>query len=117
ENIRRQPAWLIIVAVSILAVANIPRAVRRGRVFQAFVSSGAALASMVGLIALLLWPNLVTASNNPANSLTVQRAASSEHTLWVMLIIVAIGMPFVLAYTVTIYWTFRGKVEITEHGY
>lgn len=117
ENIRRQPAWLIIVAVSILAIVNIPVAVRRGRVFQAFLSSGTALAAMVGLIALLLWPNLVTASNNPANSLTIQRAASSEHTLWVMLIIVAIGMPFVVAYTVTIYWTFRGKVEISEHSY
>ncbi len=110
------PASIILVAVSIAAVMNIPRAVHRGRVFQAFLSSGTALAAMVGLISLVLWPNLVTATN-PANSLTVQNAASSTHTLWVMLIIAAIGMPFVVGYTVTIYWTFRGKVEITEHSY
>ena len=116
DNIRHAPESMIVVAVSILAVVNIPRAVHRGKVFQAFLSSGTALAAMVGLISLVLWPNVVTATN-PANSLTVQRAASSTHTLWVMLIIAAIGMPFVVGYTVTIYWMFRGKVEITERSY
>ena len=30
---------------------------------------------------------------------------------------VAIGMPFVLAYTSVIYWTFRGKVQLGENSY
>jgi cytochrome d ubiquinol oxidase subunit II len=34
-----------------------------------------------------------------------------------MLIIALIGMPMVLAYTVAIYWTFRGKVTLDEHSY
>jgi cytochrome d ubiquinol oxidase subunit II len=34
-----------------------------------------------------------------------------------MLIIAAVGMPFVLAYTSIIYWTFRGRVELDEHSY
>ena len=29
-----------------------------------------------------------------------------------MFIIVLIGMPFVLTYTVAVYWTFRGRVEL-----
>jgi cytochrome d ubiquinol oxidase subunit II len=34
-----------------------------------------------------------------------------------MLLIAIIGMPCVLTYTVVIYWTFRGKVQIGEHSY
>jgi cytochrome d ubiquinol oxidase subunit II len=34
-----------------------------------------------------------------------------------MLVIAMIGMPFVLAYTVAVYWTFRGRVELGEHSY
>jgi cytochrome d ubiquinol oxidase subunit II len=30
---------------------------------------------------------------------------------------VAIGLPFVIAYTTVIYWTYRGKVELGEHSY
>jgi cytochrome d ubiquinol oxidase subunit II len=32
-------------------------------------------------------------------------------------LIVLIGMPFVLSYTIAVYWTFRGGVEIGEHSY
>ncbi len=56
-----------------------------------------------------LWPNLVTASNNAANSLTIYNAASSAKTLGIMLIIALVGLPFVLTYTIAVYWTFRGK--------
>ena len=34
-----------------------------------------------------------------------------------MLIIAIIGMPFVLAYTVSIYWIFRGKVKLDSASY
>jgi cytochrome d ubiquinol oxidase subunit II len=34
-----------------------------------------------------------------------------------MLIIAAVGMPFVLTYSAVIYWTFRGKVKLGEHSY
>jgi len=34
-----------------------------------------------------------------------------------MLIIALVGMPFVVAYTAIIYWTFRGKVRLDEHSY
>ena len=59
----------------------------------------------------------MTASNDPANSVTIFSAASSPKTLTIMLIIAAVGMPFVLAYTAVIYWTFRGKVRLDDHSY
>ena len=72
---------------------------------------------LVGLFGIALFPNLVMASNNPAHALTIYNAASSSGTLWRMLIIVIIGLPFVLAYTAAVYWTFRGRVELGEHSY
>jgi cytochrome d ubiquinol oxidase subunit II len=34
-----------------------------------------------------------------------------------MLIIAGIGMPVVIAYTVSIYWIFRGKVKLDRLSY
>lgn len=110
--------WLAGVAVlSVLAIANIPRAIYAGRAGQAFISSCITIFALLGLCAGALFPTLVIASNDPANSLTIWRAASSDKTLWIMFIIAIVGMPFVLAYTTAIYWTFRGKVELEEGGY
>jgi cytochrome d ubiquinol oxidase subunit II len=47
----------------------------------------------------------------------VYSAASSEKTLGIMLLIVALGFPFVLAYTGVIYWTFRGKTRLDPDSY
>jgi cytochrome d ubiquinol oxidase subunit II len=116
-NFERHPWAAVIVVLNVLAVANIPRSVFRAQPFHAFVSSGVTIMALVALFGLALWPNLVTASNNPAHSLTIYNAASSAQTLWIMFVIAVIGMPFVLVYTVAVYWTFRGRVELKEHGY
>ena len=42
---------------------------------------------------------------------------SSPKTLRIMAVIAAMGMPFVLAYTAVIYWTYRGKVRLGAHSY
>ena len=116
-NFERHPWAAAIVILNVLAVANIPRSVFRNKPFQAFVSSGVTILALVFLFGLALWPNLVTASNDPAHSLTIYNAASSPKTLWIMFIIAATGMPFVLSYTIAVYWTFRGRVELREHSY
>lgn len=103
--------------LGILAVANIPRCLYWNRPAQAFVSSTVVIVSLVGLFGLALFPNLVTASNDPGASVTIFNAASSQKTLTIMLIIASIGMPFVLAYSGIIYWTFRGKVRLDDHSY
>jgi cytochrome d ubiquinol oxidase subunit II len=106
-----------VVVVNVLAVANIPRTLHWGQPWRAFLSSCAVIATLVMLFGLALFPNLVTASNDPALSVTIFSAASSAKTLTIMLIIAVIGMPFVLAYTSIIYWAFRGKVRLDEHSY
>jgi cytochrome d ubiquinol oxidase subunit II len=117
RNFERFPWAAVVVLVNVLAIANVPRALFGRRYGQAFLSSAAIIACMVCLFALAVYPNVVTASNDPALSLTIYNAASSAKTLAIGLLIVVIGMPFVLAYTAVIYWTFRGKVQLGEHSY
>jgi len=116
-NFEAYPWAGVAVIAMALGVANIPRCLKKRLEGQAFVSSCVVIVSLVALFGLALFPNLVTASNDPANSVTIYSAASSPRTLTIMLIIAAIGMPFVLTYSAIIYWTFRGKVRIGEHSY
>ena len=116
-NFERFPWAAGVVVLNVLAVANIPRSVYRNRPIEAFASSAITIVCLVTLFSIALWPNLVTASNDPNHSLTVYNAASSAGTLWTMFVIVLIGMPFVLTYTLAVYWTFRGRVELGEHSY
>jgi cytochrome d ubiquinol oxidase subunit II len=109
-------AWIVVV-LNVLAIANIPRAIYQGRPFDAFVSSSCAIAAFTFLFGLTLAPNLIVSTVDPANSLTVARAASSDKTLGIMTIVACLGMPFVLAYTITIYWVFRGKVRLDRFSY
>ena len=117
ENFRRFPWAVLVVVGTVLAVANIPRCLYRDRPGLAFLSSGGVIAGLVALFGLALYPNLVTAAGDPSRSVTIWNAASSSRTLGIMLVIAAVGMPFVLAYSGVIYWTFRGKVRLGEHSY
>ena len=108
-------AWAI-VALNVLAAANVPRAAYRRRYGQAFLSSAVTIAGLVGLFGLAQWPNLVTSSLSPDLSITVRNGSSTPAPLRNMAIIAALGMPFVLGYTGLIYWVFRGKVRAGEHG-
>lgn len=109
-------SWAIVV-LTVLAFANIPRAIFLGRPLYAFVSSSVTILSLVFLFSFTLYPNLVVSNISQQFNITVLNAASSPKTLGIMAIIALIGMPFVLAYTAVIYWAFRGKVEISEHSY
>ncbi len=117
ETIKHHPLFFPLVVVVILAIANIPRAIHLERDFEAFLSSGATMGLLMILFGLGIFPNMVYSNPNPANSLTVYNGSSSAKTLQTMLIIAAIGMPVVLAYSACIYWIFRGKVKLTESSY
>lgn len=111
------PPLFALALINMLAIANIPREIHHGREFRAFLSSAASIASLLALFAVGIFPNIVLSNPNPEFSLTIYNAASSQKTLTIMLIIAAIGVPFVLAYTISIYWIFRGKVKLTNMSY
>ena len=116
-GLSRWPVAWILVVLHVLAIANIPRAIHRGRAGVAFVSSCCTIAALTGLVAVALAPNLVHSSIDAAYSLEIHRAAASEGTLGRMLVIAVVGMPLVATYTVIVYWVFRGKVKLDEHSY
>jgi cytochrome bd ubiquinol oxidase subunit II len=117
HNFQAHPWSWTLVVLTVLAFANIPRAIFLGRPFYAFLSSSLTILALVSLFSLTLYPNLVTSSLSPEYDLTIFNSASSPKTLRIMALIALIGMPFVLAYTTAIYWAFRGKVKISEHSY
>jgi cytochrome d ubiquinol oxidase subunit II len=117
ENFRSAPVIFIIALLNMLAIANVPREIFKGREFRAFLSSAVSIAALLLIFAIGIFPNIVYSNPNPEYSLTIYNAASSEKTLMIMLIIALIGIPFVLAYTISIYWIFRGKVKLDEMSY
>lgn len=117
DPFRNYPALFIVALLNILAIANIPREIQLGRDFKAFLSSSASIAAFITLVAIGIFPNLVISIPNPELSLNLYNAASSQKTLGIMLIIALIGIPFILAYTISIYWIFRGKVKLDQMSY
>ncbi len=117
EAFKNTPALFVIALLNMLAVANIPREIHHGRDWNAFLSSCASIVALLTLFAIGLFPNLVLSNPSPEYSLTIYNAASSQKTLNIMLTMAIIGVPFVLAYTISIYWIFRGKVKIDAMSY
>jgi cytochrome d ubiquinol oxidase subunit II len=117
NRVRANPWLFSIVLANMLAIANIPREFHHNRDWLAFLSSCGAMITLMLLFGLNLFPNLVYSLPNPENSLNIYNAASSQKTLGIMLVIACIGVPIVIAYTVCIYWIFRGKVKIDRMSY
>lgn len=98
---------LLLAAVALVAVLLLNRMGKEGPAF------GASMAAIGGAGVTLfggLYPYVLPASNDAANSLTVANASSSEHTLMVMTIAVVVFMPIVLAYQAWAYRVFRHRV-------
>jgi cytochrome d ubiquinol oxidase subunit II len=118
SEILRDIPWLFALPIlNMLAIANIPCEIYYGRNFSALMSSCAAMAALIFIFGGGIFPNIVPSVPNPGHSLTIYNASSSTKSLNYMLNIAVIGIPFVLAYTIAIYWIFRGKVKITKDSY
>ena len=116
-RVRENPWWFTVALANMLAIANIPREFHHGRDGRAFASSCAAIITLMGLFALNMFPDLVYSLPHPENSLNIHNASSSPKTLGIMLVIAGLGMPAVTAYTISIYWIFRGKVKLDKASY
>jgi len=112
------PLFLVFPLLSFLSIMNIPYQLKKGRDGWAFISSSLSIALLLVLYGLGTFPTIVPSTIDPAtNSLTIFNTASSQKTLTVLLIIVAIGVPLVLAYGYWVYRIFRGKVRLEKSSY
>ena len=117
DKFQENPSLFLIPLLGILGIANIPRLVSMQKFFQAFLFSGLSICLFMIVIAIELYPSILISSIDSAYDITVYEAASSTKTLKIMMGFVAIGGPLVLAYTVFVYRTFKGKVELDEMSY
>ncbi len=117
EHFKDYPVLFFAAILNMLAIANIPREINFSRYFRAFLSSCISISALLIIFAIGVFPNLVISMPNPENSLNIYNSASSNSTLMTMLIIALIGIPFVVAYTISIYWVFRGKVKLDSNSY
>ena len=82
----------------------------RGAEGVAFTLLAVTVATAVLALFAALFPDVMPASNDPANSLTIENASSSEYTLTVMSWVAVVFLPLVLAYQAWTYWVFRKRV-------
>ncbi len=117
-SIFRAHPWLLTFAgLEALASLGLIRSLYHNQAGRAFLWSSATILFLFVLCALGNFPSIIRSTLNNVDGITIYNASSSQKTLSILLIIVAIGIPFVLAYTFWLYKTFRGKVVIDSHSY
>lgn len=82
-----------------------------GREGLAFTGMAATIAGAVLTLFTALFPAVMPASNDPANSLTIANASSTPYTLEVMSWIALFAVPLILLYQGWTYWVFRKRVS------
>ena len=103
-------AAVLVAAVALVLVVAATRARREG---IAFTASCVAIVAAVVLIFGSMFPDVMPAFD-PANSLTIDNASSTDYTLTVMTWVAAILTPMVLLYQGWTYWVFRKRLTV-EH--
>jgi cytochrome d ubiquinol oxidase subunit II len=114
DGYRARPAlWLapLVAYAAGLATLVLLRFARPG---LAFVASACATAGVILTAGFALFPFLLPSSTVPGASLTVWDASSSQHTLFIMLVVVLVFLPIVLIYTSWVFHVLRGTVTL-EH--
>jgi len=117
DKFRAHPLLFIVPLLTVLTIINTRRLLEKGVYFKAFLSSSLTSALLLVTVTINLFPNIVISTIDPAFNITIYNGASSQKSLGIMLIIAAIGVPLVVAYTVFVFWTFRGKVKMDETSY
>lgn len=84
--------------------------VGRGGGFLAVFMSSLSIAGVIFTFGFTTYPFLLPSSLAPDASLTIFDASASHFTLWIMLLISAVFLPLIIAYTSWVYSVMRGKV-------
>ncbi len=117
DKFKNNPELFIVPLTAFLSIANIPRLVSKKKFLPAFLFSSLTICLLLILVAVEVYPNMLLSTVDPLYNINIYNAASSQKSLKIMLTMVAIGGPLVLAYTIFVYRTFKGKVKLDEHSY
>lgn len=117
DRFKENPVFFIVPVLAFLAVANVPRLISKKKYGIALIFSSLTMAFLLMLVAVQLYPVLLPSNIDPAYSVTIYNAASSQKSLGIMLTIVAIGSPLLAGYFLFLYRTFHGKVQLDDTSY
>lgn len=129
SQVTREGSWLAayvarpwIVVAPLMGFAGIAMAIRglkAGHEVSTLLWSKMAITGSVASVGLTMFPFILPSTVDPNSSLTVWDASSSHQTLFIMLVVTAIFMPLILAYTAWVYKVLWGKVteaDVTENA-
>ncbi|QCR43236.1 cytochrome d ubiquinol oxidase subunit II [Curtobacterium sp. SGAir0471] len=109
--VRATPASLVLSVVAALALVLAVLCTVWGKEGRAFTLMAVTIAAVVLAMFTAIFPDVMPASNDPANSLNVTNASSGQYTLTVMSWVALVFVPLVLAYQAWTYWVFRKRVS------
>ncbi|MCC2660096.1 MAG: cytochrome d ubiquinol oxidase subunit, partial [Arthrobacter sp.] len=102
---------LALLAAAMLAAAAAWIQARKGKEGTAFLATGIFLVGGTASIFGAVFPRVLPSTIDPAFSLTITNASSSDYTLGLMTVVACVGLPLVIAYQAWTYWVFRRRVS------
>jgi len=107
--------WIAIApALGFLGALGAFIGLRSRREILTFLSSKLSVFGIISTVGLTMFPFILPSSIDANSSLTVWDASSSHTTLFIMLVVTAIFLPIILAYTAWVYKVLWGKVDEAE---
>ena len=97
-----------VAAISLISALIFNHLTRDGWSFVMLVLT---VMTAVGSLFAALFPNVLPSTTDPAYSLTIENASSTNYTLTVMTWVVVFCLPLVLAYQAWTYWVFSKRVS------
>jgi cytochrome d ubiquinol oxidase subunit II len=109
-QLRGNPAALVTTVLAAGALVGGILANRVRREGWAFLGTAVTIGLAVVTLFVALYPDVMPSSTDPAYSLTVTNASSTEYTLTIMTVVAVLFVPIVLVYQGWTYWVFRKRV-------
>lgn len=109
--LRGNPAAVATSLLAAVALVGALLANRLGREGWAFLGTALTIGLAVTTLFVTLYPNVMPSSTDPAFSLTIENASSTDYTLTIMTVVAIVFVPLVLLYQGWTYWVFRRRVS------
>jgi cytochrome d ubiquinol oxidase subunit II len=111
NQVARGESWTWVPVLAAAAALVLGTAAERGeRDGWAFVGTGIAIGAAVIALFGSLYPDVMPSTTDPAFSLTVANASSTDYTLRIMTWVALVMTPIVLCYQAWSYWVFRKRL-------
>ncbi len=117
RNYDAHPIGYLLPLVAVGALGSLFHFRRRRYDTAAFLASSLLILGLLGSAAWGLFPNLLISTLDPAYSLTVSNASASPYGLRTALVWFLVGFSLVAAYSLYVYRSFWGKVDVSSGDY